>query len=180
MSATLSRRVRTLLRADAHGVLESLEERTLLLKQHLREAELELDRKRVRLEALGEERSRLADQLERATAERDAADEDAALAIAQGDDALARFALRKWLPLRDRATALGEELGARRGEQEALAERLAVQEREFEGLRRRVRGELALARDGEADLGAAVGDATAVADEEVELELLRRRGGEGA
>jgi phage shock protein A len=44
-------RMGLMIRADAHGVMDQLEERSLLLKQHLREAELELDRKRARLEA---------------------------------------------------------------------------------------------------------------------------------
>ena len=43
-----------LVRADAHGVMDQLEERSLLLKQHLREAEVEITRKRVRVEALEE------------------------------------------------------------------------------------------------------------------------------
>ena len=30
-----------MVRADAHGIMDQLEERSLLLKQHLREAELE-------------------------------------------------------------------------------------------------------------------------------------------
>ena len=41
-------RMGLLMRADAHGVMDQLEERSLLLKQHLREAELELDHKRAR------------------------------------------------------------------------------------------------------------------------------------
>ena len=49
MALRLLDRIGTLLKADAHGVVESLEERSLLLKQYLREAELELNRKRARL-----------------------------------------------------------------------------------------------------------------------------------
>ena len=174
MSITLSRRLRTLLRADAHGVIESLEERSLLLKQHLREAEIELGRKRARLEALVEEEKRLGEENERVGNERDAADADAALAIAQGNEELARFALRKWLPLRDRARALSEELRKRGEERVALATRLEHQERGFETLRRRVRAELSLHRE-ESSRAAEGWPEPAVAEEEVELELLRRR-----
>ena len=35
-------RMALLVKADAHGVMDQLEERSLLVKQHLREAELEL------------------------------------------------------------------------------------------------------------------------------------------
>ena len=58
-------RLTVLLKADAHGVLEQLEERSLLAKQHLREAELELSRKRVRCEALVEEARRMGDEAQR-------------------------------------------------------------------------------------------------------------------
>lgn len=176
MSVTFSRRLRTLLRADAHAVIESLEERSLLLKQHLREAETELDRKRARVEALADECKRLEEERERAETARDAADADAALALAQDDEALARFALRKWLPLRDQSSALAEALHKRREERAALAARVEAQAGEFETLRRRVRAELALHRDGEQPRDGGWHE-PAVAEEEVELELLRRRSG---
>ena len=58
-------RMTTLIKADAHGVVDALEERSLLLRQHLREAELELLQKRARVEALTEEGARLRDELAR-------------------------------------------------------------------------------------------------------------------
>ena len=61
---SLFHRIRTNVKADAHGVLEQLEERTLLAKQHLREAELELDRKRAQIHACEEESRRLAEEAE--------------------------------------------------------------------------------------------------------------------
>ena len=174
MSVTLTRRLRTLLRADAHGVVESLEERSLLLKQHLREAEIELGRKRARLEALAEEEKRIGEELERVQKERDAADADAALAIDQDNEELARFALRKWIPLRDQAESLVEERRRRGEERETLAARIELQEQNFDALRRRIRAELAQDRDRE-DAEAELWPAPTVADEEIELELLRRR-----
>jgi phage shock protein A len=59
MALKLFDRIARLVAADAHGVVESLEERSLLLKQYLREAELEVNRKRARLEAVREEEKRL-------------------------------------------------------------------------------------------------------------------------
>ena len=52
-------RITTLIKADAHGVVESLEERSLLLKQYVREAEIDLQRKRPRLESIRMEEQRL-------------------------------------------------------------------------------------------------------------------------
>ncbi len=65
MAIRLIHRINRLVAADAHGIVESLEDRALLLKQHLREAELELQHKRARAEALAEEERRIAESAER-------------------------------------------------------------------------------------------------------------------
>ena len=93
-------RLAVLVKADAHGVLEQLEERSLLAKQHLREAELELNRKRARSEALEEESRRLAEEAERIEGEVVALDADVELALAGGKAELARFSVRRLLPRR--------------------------------------------------------------------------------
>ncbi len=48
----LMTRLTTLAKADAHGVVDALEDKALTLRQHVREAGAELDRKRCRIEAL--------------------------------------------------------------------------------------------------------------------------------
>ena len=58
-------RIATLLKADAHGVIESLEERSLLLKQYVREAEIELNQQAARLEVVRDEEKRLREALAR-------------------------------------------------------------------------------------------------------------------
>ena len=164
-------RLALLLRADAHGVLEQLEEQSLLAKQHLREAELELGRKRARCEALEEEARRLTEdamRLERACA---GLVGDVALALQGGEEELARFSIRRLLPKR----RVAEE--TRRRVEEVVAERtrllakLETQEVEFEELQRRVRARLAAEEPG----AAPPHEDPPAADEEVELELLRRR-----
>ena len=79
-------RLTLLVKADAHGVLEQLEERTLLAKQHLREAELELARKRARAEALEEEGRRLTEEAQHLEAEIAALDEDVDAVVADLED----------------------------------------------------------------------------------------------
>ena len=87
---TLLRRFLTLAKADAHGVLDSLEDSSLVLKQCLREAQLELTQKRQRLEEL----SRWREQLEQARAElasrAQELDSDIQLALGQDQEDLAR------------------------------------------------------------------------------------------
>jgi phage shock protein A len=175
MSIGLFDRMTMLLKADAHGLVESLEERSLLLKQYVREAEIELNRKRARLEAVRDEEKRLRETLERREQESRGLDEDIALALASGREELARFAIRRLLPRRGEVAALRAQIEQRAAEGQALAERLQLQEGQLDALRTRARAELA--RAPEAAAPAYFGE-PAVADEEVELELLRRRRGE--
>lgn len=173
MALRLLDRIATLVKADAHGMVESLEERSLLLKQCLREAEIELGRKRAELEALRDEQKRLREGEARSEQEARALDEDVALALAGGKEDLARFAIRRLLPRRSELAALRTRLAELAADEAALAERLAEQERQLETLRTRVRVELARGAHGEICGERLV--APIVADEEVELELMRRR-----
>jgi phage shock protein A len=173
MAMKLFDRISTLVKADAHGVVDALEERSLLLRQHVREAELELLQKRARVEALAEEEARLRDERTRCGNRIAALDEDIALALDGGKEDLARFAIRRMIPERKELAALEAQI-AEVGEARAkLAERLEEQEGQFDALRQRARVHLADAeRSGDDLQGLAQ---PPVADEEVELELLRRR-----
>jgi phage shock protein A len=173
MASKLFDRIATLLKADAHGVIESLEERSLLLKQCVREAEIELNRKRARLEVVRDDAKRLREALAGTEAEARSLDEDVTLALGGGKEELARFAARRLLAHQRTAQTLRVQLAERVEEERTLAERVAVQQAQFESLRTRVRAELA--RRPEAPESGGWVCAPAVADEEVELELLRRR-----
>jgi len=165
-------RLALLVKADAHGVLEQLEERSLLAKQHLREAELELDRKRAQMHAFTEESRRLGEEADALEREIVSLDGDVELAIAGDKEDLARFAVRKLLPMRRAAEAARRRTAELEQERARLAEVLAVQERQLEELAAQVRTRIAAARYAEGDAFARPAPA---ADEEVELELLRRR-----
>lgn len=167
-------RMTRLVRADAHGILDQLEERSLLAKQLLREAEHEVARKRARAEALEEESRRCAEEAARLEACVRGLDEDVELALAGGKDELARFSVRRLLPKRRAAEALRARVVEIDEERTRLAGRLEQQERELEELKHRVRSRLAAAR--EAETFGATCEGARVADEEVELELLRRAG----
>jgi phage shock protein A len=180
MSFRFFDRVARLVRADAHGVVSALEDRSLLLEQHLREAELAVASQRARHEVLAEEDARLRRAVDAERAQEAALDEDIALALAGGKDELARFALRRLLACRKRAAALDAELQRGTAERTLLGERLAAQTRALDELRERVRGHRArTAARGVAEASAPAGLAVAVAEEEVEIELLRRRNAPG-
>ncbi len=183
-----------LAKADAHGVLDSLEDRALLVKQHLRDAELELERKRRRVAELREGVERR-ERRRRALAEEEAAlDADIALALEREEESLARFSIRRWLAKRRQAGVLATELGELGAELARLETLLAAQEDEFRALSAQAEAELHDLRAA-ADLkragfqanracSASGGDAgvrgASVLEEEVELEWLRRTGLHGA
>ena len=173
MALNLLDRVSTLLKADAHGVVESLEERTLLMKQYLREAELAFDQNRARLEALHDETKQLVDAIRRGEVELAALDEDVQLALGAGKEDLARFALRRLIPRRKEVGQWRAHLATRTAESGALAERVTQQQAQLDSLRTRVQAELR--RERSTDATAPLFGEPPVADEEVELELMRRR-----
>jgi phage shock protein A len=177
---TVWNRLLHLARADAHGVLDALEDRSLVIRQCLREAELALDRKRARCEELAawlqvRERDR-----ERARTRESELDGEVELALASEQSELARFAVRRMLGARQQRLRIDLQVQETRGELDALVQRLAAQEQELEELRSGAQTELA--RE-EARAAAACGAraasegswSAAVCDEEIELELLRRR-----
>ena len=172
MAHALFDRIRMVLEADAHGIVESLEERSLVLKQYLREAELEVNRKRARLEAVRDEEKRLTETARRREDEIRALDEDVTLALQSGKDDLARFAIKRLLPRRAEVKALAARIVECAAEGRTLAARVEQQQQRLEALRTRVRAELARETTSH---GAPAWSEAAVADEEVELELMRRR-----
>ena len=173
VATTLFERIARLVRADAHGMVEALEERGRLLRQHLREAELEVLQKRARVDALGLEAERLAEESERRRERARQLDEDVELALAGDKEPLARFAAGQLLSERAALEALERQRETVQATRERLAERLAKQEEALGALRSRARAWLASRAHARAD--ADVFGEPAVADEAVELELMRRR-----
>ena len=176
MGIRFMERMARLVRADAHGVLDQLEERSLLLKQHLREAEIELHHKRAELESLDEELRRLEEEGGRLQERIAALDEDVALALAGDKEELARFAIRRLIPQREaHAPGGGAPRGAARGagsDWPSASSGSRASSRSCAGGCRPSWPRPARAPRSPPSLAPEGG----VADEEVELELLRRRG----
>ena len=165
-------RVTTMLKADAHGVVDTVEDRTLLIKQHLREAESALAEKRARLGALGAEEKDCREAVKRLTVEIKRLEEDVTLALDGDKDELARFALKKLLGLRRRAEQLDQRGKHLREQREELEKQVAQQEVELTELKTNVKIYLARTHAGEEDMGFVE---PVVEDEEIEIELLRRQ-----
>jgi len=154
-------------------MMDQLEERSLLLKQHLREAELEVAQKRAKLDAIDEERRRLSEEGQRLEARVAALDEDVELAMKGEDADLARFAVRRLLPKREALHTLCARAAQFDERRTRLQTRLESQEAPLGDLRARVR--VAVVRPDPEPIG--WGEESVVTDEEVDLELLRRRDG---
>ena len=166
-------RLSSLAKADAHGVVDALEDKALVLRQQVREAAAELDRKRCRTLGLAAEAKDLQVEAERIQERKAALEEDVELALAGDQDELARYAIKKLLPLRHGAAEIERRLETLAGDRAGLEQQLAEQEAEFELLESRVKGYLA--RQGDDAGGVRAFTDLAVTDQDVELELLRRR-----
>jgi phage shock protein A len=177
---TFFQRFLTLAKADAHGVLDSLEDRSLMLKQCLRDAELELARNRVRRDELASWMELLDRQRQQLNARSVSLENDIRLAMDRSEESLARFSIRRLLSTRRQHELIDEQERGAREELDRLTQKVEAQERELEELRDRVEAQLARERalghsacarhDSDPDAP----DFTSVRDEEVELEFLRR------
>ena len=163
-------RLGTVARADAHGVVDALEDRTLVLRQNLREAAEELDRKRARLDAIAAEQKALEREHEGLGDRLAELEGDVETALAASADDLARFALRRLLAGRRRRAAIAVRQRVLAEEQRELAAALQAQQTAYEELEARVRSAIAQQHQG---VGAVAEEP--VTAEEVELELLRRQ-----
>ncbi len=177
---TFFQRFITLTKADAHGVLDSLEDRSLMLKQCLRDAELELAQKRVRRDELANWTELLERQRQQLDTRSAALDDDIRLALERGEETLARFSIRRLLAARKQRELIDEQDREAREELDRLNQKLETQERELEELRDRVEAQLARERALDRsrcetrEEGAHASNLVTVRDEEVDLELLRR------
>jgi phage shock protein A len=163
-------RIKTNVRADAHGLIDALEDRRLLLKQCVRDAEAELVRKRAKLQLLEQDLRQLERDEKATVSELSSFELDARTALAAGNDELSRYALKAVLVRKARQRRQlerREELSRARGE---LTRTLAEQSERYDSLKERVNAEL-LAGSGEEPCAYA----ELVTDEQVELELMRRK-----
>lgn len=169
-------RMRHVVTADAHGMVDALEDKALLLRQTVREARAALAAKRARLEAHDTELRQQGEAIERLAERIAALDADVELALSADEGELARFSVRRLLPLKREQAGRAARMESLSRERATLAEQVTAQEAALSDLEARVRLRLAELDRGEPS-GAPVGGG--VTDEEVELELLRRRRAEG-
>lgn len=101
-----------LCKADIHGVMDQMEDKGLLLKQHLRDMREELDKKEVRLAGMLASREEAQRERENRSREYETLEQDLALAISGEKDDIARMLIRKLKPLAHHRDALDRHIQA--------------------------------------------------------------------
>lgn len=173
-------RIIRLCKADLHGVLDSIEDQGLLLKQHLRDMEAGLRHKNAQLTALDCTRRGLRSELEKTRTETSRVETDLTLALQNGKEDIARMLVRKLLLCNRRREALARQVTGVESDRDELQTRLTEQELQYQQLQ--MRASAFLRRAAQPEAGSAsppesgCGYDPEPSEAEIELELLRRQG----
>lgn len=165
-------------KADMHGVMDQFEDKKLLLNQHLREMEEALEQKEAQLRNLNASRNRSGDESEKYDSEIAKLEKDLNAAIEKEKDDIARFLIRKLRPLKDHRDELERHIKRLDNEISGLKECLSEQRLAYERMQLQARDFVRKSeRDGwEYAFSAGTGKSVhEPSDEEIELELLRRK-----
>ena len=168
-----------LCKADIHGVMDQLEDKTLLLRQYLRDMEEELGHKEARLRKLVVSRDKLQQDYDTYGGECEKLEKDIEAALKKRRDEIARSLIKKLKPMATHQEELGRhiqnlsrELTQFHGlieEQRLQYEKLQLRAKEYFHREERERWEQTIAAT---IPSGSFGEPT---EEEVELELLKRK-----
>ena len=176
---TIMTRFIRLFKADVHGVMDQLEDKGLLLSQYLREMENSLGQKKAQLRSLSERIDRWVAHTQRQTVEINKIDQDLDLALSKEKTDIARMLIRRRLGIEAAAGELEEQLSESKKQKACLVETIKDQQLQYETLKARAetwqrRSEndpfVSAARSFSVD-----GRSGQIRDEEIELELIRRK-----
>ena len=179
----LSRVVR-LCKADLHGVMDQMEDKELLLKQHLREMQAVIAGRQAHIDQLEDATGMAQRDLARYNQQVQALEEDLDLAVAKEKDDIARMLIRKRYPMRQWVANMEARLKNLTSELEEEQERLTAQIMAYDDIRHRVAAVRERSRKAKGVLatvptGAALGPMEP-SDEEIEWELFQRKEATGS
>ncbi len=173
-----------LVKADVHGVMDQIEDKELLLKQHFREMEEDLTKKEATvkrmtsvLESLKKEHDGIEKEIERLDADIDTA-------IRKEKDDIARFLIRKRQPLPGRLNAAAEKIAGYEKDLATNRNCLEQQRKQYEELKIRSSAcfEQLRRKESETCFGSDLFNGSdgscfnyGVSNEEIEMELIRRK-----
>lgn len=172
-------RMLRLCKADVHGVMDQLEDKGLLLKQYLREMETSLGQKEHQVSALTQRIGQLASQIARHIDEMDKLEGDLTLALEREKDDIARMLIRRRRVFEIATSHLREQIETMTQEKTQLSETLANQRLQYETLSAKAGSFCRQTTDRLFETASHPRAGTIFSvdpgDEEIELELLRRK-----
>jgi phage shock protein A len=164
-------------KADLHGVMDQLEDKSLLLKQCLREMETTLQQKQTHLSQLRRACEQIRGTQAARTKERERVELDIALAVRKEKDDIARMLIRKRITLQADHDRLAVQLRQLEEEEDRLARMFSEQQGQYERLKVKAavycqQAEQQGMQDSSAIWTEPAGSSLAT-EEEIELELMR-------
>lgn len=166
-------------KADVHGVMDQLEDKELLLKQHLRDMREALTARENQLKKMTASRNRISRDREAYRLDCEKLEQDLSVAIEKDKDDIARMLIRKIKPLEGLQNDLSRQLDDLDKQIGDFKESLAGRKIQYEQLKQRAAEycQKTEARAWEGSIAALVpvNVAGELTDEEVELELLQRK-----
>jgi phage shock protein A len=176
---TIMTRFARLFKADVHGVMDQLEDKGLLLRQYLREMETSLRQKEAQIRALSENIDRLTARTQRQKAEMAKIDQDVDLALSMEKDDIARKLIRRRLDIEAATGHLEEQIVDGSKEKARLTEIIRDQRLQYETFQARAdTWQQQIGNESFASAARSFPDletSTQIRDEEIELELIRRK-----
>ena len=172
-------RILRLFRADLHGVMDQLEDKSLLLRQCLREMEEGLKQKEARLDQITGTCREIEKNLALRMQEIGKIEKDLDLAVGREKDEIARMLIRKRRTLQGSCEHLQRQLDAMIEEKNKITHVLEQQRLEYERLK--VEATAYCRSSGQPPCQGPAGDADDLfawrmpTEEEIELELLQRK-----
>ncbi len=130
-------RIIRLCKADIHGVMDQLEDKGLLLKQHLREMEQVISQKEAHRNSLIATRSRLKKEQETYAKQQEKLEQDIASAIKRDKDDIARMLIKRNRPLTNLADEIESSIKRMDEQIEQLEDGLKQQQLCYEKIKHR-------------------------------------------
>ncbi|MFW2366547.1 MAG: PspA/IM30 family protein [Desulforhopalus sp.] len=129
---TIMSRILRLWKADLHGVMDQMEDRGLLLKQHLREMENSLFLKESRIQQVVVDKRHIKNDLTSRTEECEKLEKDMELALQKGKDNIAKLLIRKQVAQRHHCENLQQQYDALETEHKQIRQLLDEHRLQYE------------------------------------------------
>ena len=172
-------RILRLWKADVHGVMDQFEDKELLLKQHLREMENTLHRKKGRLKQISETSHRMQNELTTRQLEIDKLEKDLTLALTKEKDDIAKLLIRKLHVQQKHCEHMQQQCESMVKEQEQLSQLIEEQKLQYETLKIKTATFCRQAEQTKFYDANTVSNETSsvytIDEEEIDLELMRRK-----